>query len=335
MARAHATTGASARCPAYNPLCSRSPRSTASPPGSGPNLGSRSSPVPASRQPAAFRRSEVRADSGAHTDPNSSPPPRRFVATRQSCGSGMTGAASRLPRANPTRLTTCSPRGASSLMASPSSPRNVDGLHERAGTRDVIRFHGSIWELRCWKGCAEAPRRWRDETTPFPRLPPPCPHCGGLTRPGVVWFGEAIDNDVISWSLEATDCDLFLTVGTSALVHPAASLLREAKKGGAFTVEINLEPTPASDVVDLSLQGPASTSSDRRRRGSTSSRLLTGDSCSERLQTLAQTHRIASRITESPDALRQLPHQVPTALLESGKGRRCSQSAPIAHHALQ
>ena len=163
------------------------------------------------------------------------------------------------------QVAACQPNAAHHVLAAWSQQfdgftvitQNVDGLHERAGTRDVIRFHGSIWELRCWKGCAEAPRRWRDETTPFPRLPPPCPHCGGLTRPGVVWFGEAIDNDVISRSLEATDCDLFLTVGTSALVHPAASLLREAKKGGAFTVEINLEPTPASDVVDLSLQGPA------------------------------------------------------------------------------
>ena len=135
--------------------------------------------------------------------------------------------------------------------------QNVDGLHERAGTADVVRFHGSIWELGCWDGCAKAPRRWRDETTPFPALPPPCPYCGGLTRPGVVWFGEGIDSEVISRSLEATDCDLFLTVGTSALVHPAAGLLQEAKTRGAFTVEVNLESTPASDLVDLTLHGPA------------------------------------------------------------------------------
>ena len=120
-----------------------------------------------------------------------------------------------------------------------------------------MRFHGSIWELGCWDGCAKAPRRWRDETTPFPALPPPCPYCGGLTRPGVVWFGEGIDSEVISRSLEATDCDVFLTVGTSALVHPAAGLLQEAKTRGAFTVEVNLESTPASDLVDLTLRGPA------------------------------------------------------------------------------
>lgn len=163
------------------------------------------------------------------------------------------------------QVAACEPNSAHDVLAAWSQQhegftvitQNVDGLHERAGTRDVIRFHGSIWELGCWDGCAEAPRRWEDDTTPFPKLPPACPYCGGLTRPGVVWFGEAIDDDVITRSLEATDCDLFLTVGTSALVHPAASLLQEAKKRGAFTAEVNLESTPASGMVDLSLHGPA------------------------------------------------------------------------------
>ena len=163
------------------------------------------------------------------------------------------------------QLDSCEPNAAHDVLAARSQQyegftvitQNVDGLHERASTLEVIRFHGSIWEIGYWDGCAEAPRRWRDDTTPFPKLPPPCPYCGGLTRPGVVWFGEAIDDDVITRSLEATDCDLFLTVGTSALVHPAASLLHEAKKRGAFTAEVNLESTPASGMVDLSLHGPA------------------------------------------------------------------------------
>ena len=163
------------------------------------------------------------------------------------------------------QVAACEPNAAHDVLAAWSQrhesftviTQNVDGLHERAGTRDVIRFHGSIWELGCWDGCVDAPRRWRDDTTPFPKLPPPCPYCGGLVRPGVVWFGEPIDDDVISRSLEATDCDLFLTVGTSALVHPAAGLLQEAKARGAFTVEVNLESTPASDLVDLTLHGPA------------------------------------------------------------------------------
>ena len=135
--------------------------------------------------------------------------------------------------------------------------QNVDGLHERAGTRDVVRFHGSIWQIRCVAGCAASGGGWRDETVPLPHLPVSCPHCGGLARPGVVWFGEGIDPAVGDRSLAATACDLFLTVGTSAVVYPAASLLHEAKRRGAVTVEINLDATPASPLVDLALHGPA------------------------------------------------------------------------------
>jgi NAD-dependent deacetylase len=135
--------------------------------------------------------------------------------------------------------------------------QNVDGLHEKAGTQNVIRFHGSIWEVGCWQNCRMSPPRWRDETVPFPQIPPTCPHCGGIVRPGVVWFGEGIDHDVISRSAEALDCDVFFTIGTSALVHPAASLVHEAKARGAFTVEMNVEVTPASRLLDLAIQGPA------------------------------------------------------------------------------
>jgi NAD-dependent deacetylase len=135
--------------------------------------------------------------------------------------------------------------------------QNVDGLHERAGTRDVLRFHGSIWEVLCWDKCRRSPARWRDETAPFPEIPPRCPYCGGIVRPGVVWFGEGIDPHVMQRSIDALDCDVFFTIGTSAVVYPAASLIHEAKTRGAFTVEINIEPTPASPMLDLPLQGPA------------------------------------------------------------------------------
>ena len=135
--------------------------------------------------------------------------------------------------------------------------QNVDGLHERAGTARMLRFHGSIWDLRCWQQCGGSPERWEDRTAPLPERPPRCPSCGDLARPGVVWFGESIDPDVLKQSVDATACALFLTVGTSALVHPAASLVARAKAQGAFTAEINLEPTPASNVVDLALHGPA------------------------------------------------------------------------------
>lgn len=133
--------------------------------------------------------------------------------------------------------------------------QNVDGLHERAGTPNVLRLHGSIWHVSCWNQCPASPSRWRDETVPHPILPPPCPHCGGPTRPAVVWFGETLD--FVNEAVEALNCDLFITVGTSAVVYPAAGLVHEARRLGAFTVEVNLEPTGSSGLVDLSLIGPA------------------------------------------------------------------------------
>jgi NAD-dependent deacetylase len=135
--------------------------------------------------------------------------------------------------------------------------QNVDGLHERAGTQNVIRFHGSIWEVQCWNECSLSPPRWSDETVPFPKIPPECPHCGGLIRPGVVWFGEGIDPDIMRRSVAALDCDVFFTIGTSSLVYPAAAFVHEARGRGAYTIEINVEATPVSNSLDLSLQGPA------------------------------------------------------------------------------
>jgi len=144
--------------------------------------------------------------------------------------------------------------------------QNVDGLHERAGTLNVIRFHGSIWDVGCWEGCSGSPHRWNDETVPFAEVPPPCPHCGGYLRPGVVWFGETIDPEVLEKSAEAARCDLFLTVGTSAVVHPAAGLISESKGHGAFTVEINVEETEALPYLDLALVGKAEEILDRVER---------------------------------------------------------------------
>jgi len=135
--------------------------------------------------------------------------------------------------------------------------QNVDGLHERAGALRVIRFHGSLWEVGCWEQCPDSPKRWGDLTVPFKTLPPTCSYCGGLLRPGVVWFGEGIDPGVLAQSDDATACDLFLTIGTSSLVHPAAGLIEQARRRGAFTVEINPVDTAVSDQVDLVLRGTA------------------------------------------------------------------------------
>jgi NAD-dependent deacetylase len=135
--------------------------------------------------------------------------------------------------------------------------QNVDDLHLRAGTRNVIRLHGSLWEFKCFNGCARGARPWRDDRLPLPDPLPRCPHCGGPARPAIVWFGESLDPGDVDRASDAAACDVFLTVGTSAVVYPAAGFVRHAKSRGAFTAEINLEQTPASSLVDLSILGAA------------------------------------------------------------------------------
>lgn len=157
----------------------------------------------------------------------------------------------------------CQPNAAHRVLASWSKrfpnftliTQNVDGLHERADTREVVRLHGSIWEVSCWNGCHASPSRWCDETTPYLEIPPRCPHCNGLIRPGVVWFGEALDPEIVDRAEAAADCDVFITIGTSAIVYPAAGFIDVARRRGAYTVEINPEATPA--LVDLALRGGA------------------------------------------------------------------------------
>ncbi len=131
--------------------------------------------------------------------------------------------------------------------------QNVDGLHERAGSRRVHRLHGSIWRVRCTECCAET----TDERVPLPEIPPRC-GCGALVRPGVVWFGEPLPaSEWISAERAAKTCDLFIVVGTSAQVYPAAALIPMAAQAGARIIEINMEDTPLSGVAGLSLRGKA------------------------------------------------------------------------------
>ena len=174
------------------------------------------------------------------------------------------------------RIASCEPNAAHRVLAEWSRrfpnfnliTQNVDGLHEsafakatarQAGPSDVIRLHGSIWEVSCWQGCAKSPKSWHDDRVAFDELPPRCPHCGGPIRPGVVWFGETLDPAVVRQASKATECDVFMTVGTSAVVYPAAGFISAAKQNGAFTVEINPEATPATGTVDLALTGGAET----------------------------------------------------------------------------
>jgi NAD-dependent deacetylase len=131
--------------------------------------------------------------------------------------------------------------------------QNVDGLHELAGSRNVLRLHGSIWILRC----LNCQREREDRRTPLPELPPHC-ECGGVLRPGVVWFGEALPTQI--WrdaESAARSADLFLMIGTSAVVYPAAGLAAMAKSSGARVVEINIAETGLSDSIDEFLQGPS------------------------------------------------------------------------------
>jgi NAD-dependent deacetylase len=133
--------------------------------------------------------------------------------------------------------------------------QNVDDLHVQADTANLLRVHGSLWELSCWRMCGGPP--WRDESVPLQTLPPSCPACGGLARPRVVWFGESLPAHEMHAAADACDCDVFLTVGTSAIVYPAAGLVHEAKRRGAFTAELNLDVTAATAEVDVAIHGPA------------------------------------------------------------------------------
>ncbi len=132
--------------------------------------------------------------------------------------------------------------------------QNVDDLHERAGSRRILRLHGDIWLLRC-VGCGQ---QRRDRSVPLQPLPPAC-NCGALMRPGVVWFGELLPADV--WTAAAAAAgmaEVLLVVGTSAVVQPAASLPVLALRAGARLIELNPEPTPLTALAHVSLQGKAS-----------------------------------------------------------------------------
>ncbi len=131
--------------------------------------------------------------------------------------------------------------------------QNIDGLHRMAGSHNLIELHGCIWRVRC---LAEGIVRENREV-PLRVLPPRCA-CEGLLRPDVVWFGEPLPVEAQARAFAAAEAaDVFLTVGTSALVQPAASLPLAAKDHGAFIAEINPTLTPITPFVDCQLQGEA------------------------------------------------------------------------------
>jgi NAD-dependent deacetylase len=132
--------------------------------------------------------------------------------------------------------------------------QNVDGLHRRAGTRNLHEIHGNIWTTRCI-GCGT---EFCDERLPIPDLPPRCARCGALMRPGVVWFGEGLPREVWHNAQQAAEsAEVLLVIGTSAVVYPAASLVPLARAAGARVIEINVDETPLSSSVDATLRGPS------------------------------------------------------------------------------
>jgi NAD-dependent deacetylase len=131
--------------------------------------------------------------------------------------------------------------------------QNVDGLHEQAGSKNVIELHGNIKRNKC----IQCGTKYDTLENAIPGIPPKCA-CGGNIRPDVVWFGEMLPQDALHYAFQvSSECDLFFSVGTSAIVHPAASLPLLAKRNGAYVVEVNIEPTEISRVVDESLMGKA------------------------------------------------------------------------------
>ena len=132
--------------------------------------------------------------------------------------------------------------------------QNVDGLHQRAGSAEVIEFHGNLFEDKC----ASCELRVAAEASEHGDAPPRCESSGEVMTPGVVLFGEEIPQSVLEQSqLAATDCDVFLVVGTSSWVYPAAGLANTARGFGATIVEVNTEQTPLSETADHVLRGPS------------------------------------------------------------------------------
>ena len=131
--------------------------------------------------------------------------------------------------------------------------QNVDGLHKRAGSRNVLEIHGNIMRSKCFEE-----NTFVREATQERARPPTCPTCGSYMRPDVVWFGEALPPNILTAAWEAAEqAEVFLSVGTSAIVQPVASLPGVSKRAGATLVEVNTEETPISHMATYQFRGPA------------------------------------------------------------------------------
>jgi NAD-dependent deacetylase len=139
--------------------------------------------------------------------------------------------------------------------------QNVDGLHQRAGSTGVVELHGNIWRARCARGCGVV-RQFEaadviETVDADPGRLPMC-DCGALLRPDIVWFGEPLDPRIVDAATGAARvAEVFIAIGTSAVVYPAAGLPLAAARAGAMVVEINPDETPLSPLAAIVLRGPA------------------------------------------------------------------------------
>ena len=132
--------------------------------------------------------------------------------------------------------------------------QNVDGLHRRAGSHQILELHGNLFRAKCFSEDCPVENPPPESGEILPR----CPQCGGLLRPDVVWFGEMLPANILRAAEKAaTQAEVFFSIGTSALVYPAADLPLTALTAGAMVVEINPQPTPLSPHVTFSLNGAA------------------------------------------------------------------------------
>lgn len=130
--------------------------------------------------------------------------------------------------------------------------QNIDGLHTKAGSKNVVELHGNIWRVRC----TECGIKYYNYEVPLKEIPPRCKRCGGLLRPDVVWFGEPVYDVDKAYELSQS-CDVMMVIGTSAQVYPAAYLPRLAWSKGAKIVEINPQETPITRYADFVIRDKA------------------------------------------------------------------------------